>query len=334
MELPPDDSCPAPPSSDGGGDSAPQLPPDDDGVFEAEDDGQGGLQLPPDDDGFDGQPVRGRHKCRAVKKGKLKWPRVGPSRRELLGHITHIALRDPGLTCVPVQCEEAWTPQEDGMEVFSPPRVLPVMKTMHMTGSISADLLTGWSLEKLEVQMQLVAEVKARRPKVLILSPPCTMLCVMMNWNWWRMSRSKRERKFRTAILLLEFCMFLVDLQESEGRYYVFEHPLSALTWEQPVVRQLLHRATCMVADFHMCAFGKKSLSGDGYFRKPTRMLTNAPSIFNKLHGRFCPGGHKHVCIQGRELGMQRSAHAQIYPDCLCHALAAGARECVGQGQG
>ena len=107
------------------------------------------------------------------------------------------------------------------------------------------------------------------------------------------------------------------------------DHPLGSITWQQPTAKQMLQRSTCMVADFHMCAFDKMTLSGDGYFRKPTMMLTNAPSIVDKLHGRFCPGGHRHVSIQGRELGEHRSKHAQIYPDRLCRALAAGARECA-----
>ena len=57
------------------------------------------------------------------------------------------------------------------------------------------------------------------------------------------------------------------------------DHPLGSITWQQPTAKQMLQRSTCMVADFHMCAFDKMTLSGDGYFRKPTRMLTNAPRM-------------------------------------------------------
>ena len=75
-----------------------------------------------------------------------------------------------------------------------------------------------------------------------------------------------------------------------------------------------------------MCAFGKTTLSGDGYFRKPTRIITNSPQIHQQLKGKMCPGNHRHVAIQGTDLGQKRSQHAQIYPPALCEALATGAK--------
>ena len=95
-----------------------------------------------------------------------------------------------------------------------------------------------------------------------------------------------------------------------------------AITWEQSNVQRIMSRQTCLVADFVMCAFGKKSLSGDGYFQKSTRVITISPNIHKRLHGKRCPGNHKHVLIQGSELGQKRSHRAQIYPRQLCDALA------------
>ena len=146
-----------------------------------------------------------------------------------------------------------------------------------------------------------------------------------MAWNWWRMKRDKREARLSQALMHLEFSMFLADLQESLGRFYVFEHPLQAITWEHERVQEIMRRETCLVAEFHMCAFGNKSLSGDGHFRKPTRIFTHSLDIHRQLHGKKCPGNHRHVAIEGSELGQKRSVHAQIYPPLLCEALAAGA---------
>ena len=103
------------------------------------------------------------------------------------------------------------------MEVYSARRVLAFSSDFMLSGSLSADLKTGWDFNKLGHRISFVLEVKARRPHVLVLSPPCTMFSCLTNLNWSKMQVDVREAKFKEGVLHLEFCCLLIELQLSEG---------------------------------------------------------------------------------------------------------------------
>ncbi len=63
-----------------------------------------------------------------------------------------------------------------------------------------------------------------------------------------------RETKLREAILHLEFCMLLAELQAVAGRYFVVEHPKTAISWSQKMVKYILGLRGCMIAIFDMAA--------------------------------------------------------------------------------
>mgnify|MGYP000352447001 CR=1 FL=1 len=60
-------------------------------------------------------------------------------------------------------------------------------------------------------------EIKARRPKVLMLSPPCTMFSGLMNLNWSKLERGKREQCLHQGTNHLEFSMLLADTRIVPG---------------------------------------------------------------------------------------------------------------------
>ena len=262
VELPPDDACPWLLGADAGeavsdlGDHGLELPSDDHGLELPSDDL--GLELPSDDLGLDllwQDPEGGVIAKR--RKRKRNWQReVGPTRKQLMHGIHHISLRDPELWHISVPEQLSGVPQEDGMEAYSPPRVMPVMAELGLRANVSADILTGWDFDSPLMRHLFVVEIKGRRPWLLILSPPCTMLCMLMGWNWWRMKRDHREARLSQGLLHVEFSMFLADLQEYQGCFYVFEHPRGAITWEHSNGQRIMSRKTCLVADFDMCAFG------------------------------------------------------------------------------
>ena len=63
------------------------------------------------------------------------------------------------------------------------------------------------------------------------------------------------------------------------------------------------------------------SLESKRPVKKRTKIMTNSPSLFKALNGKFCPGDHEHQVISGNEGGMKRSQAAQVYPDSLCTAI-------------
>ena len=64
---------------------------------------------------------------------------------------------------------------DDFMELFSPPRLVPLFLAENKITSISADLLTGWNLADSKIQGFLFTLLKKRAPRVIMLSPPCTV---------------------------------------------------------------------------------------------------------------------------------------------------------------
>ena len=98
------------------------------------------------------------------------------------------------------------------------------------------------------------------------------------------------------AVRCVQFVVRVAELQMRPGRFFYFEHPLSATSWA--VVDDLIRlRATDGVEGvvLHMCQFGlmSKDQDGPGPAKKPARVLTNLPCVagINKK----CPGGHRHV---------------------------------------
>eukprot|EP00973_Karenia_brevis_P013605 1846518-Karenia_brevis.AAC.1 len=72
--------------------------------------------------------------------------------------------------------------------------------------------------------------VRQAKPLVLILSPPCTTFSRLQNLNPWT---DKREREMWRGSRLLKFAMELAQEQINQGRYFIFEHPQAASSWDR-----------------------------------------------------------------------------------------------------
>ena len=71
--------------------------------------------------------------------------------------------------------------QHDLMEVFSPPRVVPTACGMSLTASVSIDIITGYDLATWRGRHETIGLIGKYRPRVLVLSPPCTMFSRLMH---------------------------------------------------------------------------------------------------------------------------------------------------------
>jgi hypothetical protein len=209
--------------------------------------------------------------------------------------------------------------QDDLMEVYSPARMVPLARNVGLRAEVSIDLLTGWNLLDLDVRKLVVQEIKVRRPKVLMMSPPCTWFSGLMNLNWAKISPPIREQGFRDATLHLEFCMLLADLQESEGRGWALEHPDSAKSWANAKVQQMISHGSYL-ARLDQCCFGLVSKVAGTPMRKRTRFLTNIVPLVRNFNLKLCDKMHEHVTVQGSEGGEKRSVWAQRCPPALCEA--------------
>jgi hypothetical protein len=197
-------------------------------------------------------------------------------------------------------CPLDGTLRDDLVEIYSPPRMVPLAAKRGMRATLSVDLLTGWNLLDPDVRVALVQEIKRRRPRVLMMSPPCTWFSGLMNLNWSKIKPVVREQAFRDATLHLEFCMLLADLQETQGGGWAFEHPDSAKSWRNQKVEDARQRGALM-ARFDQCMFGLVSKVDKTPMRKRTRFMTNMHDLQAVFHRKFCDSSHDHVAVQGSE---------------------------------
>ena len=107
----------------------------------------------------------------------------------------------------------------------------------------------GGTFSPFDARLQLVLEIKRRRPKVLMMSPPCTWFSQLMNLNWAKIKPVVWEQVFQDATLYLELCMLLADLRQSQGRGWAFAHHDDAKNWRNGKVKTVL-QSCALVARF------------------------------------------------------------------------------------
>jgi len=274
--------------------------------------------------------------AKAAKKSKRratnrkKQPVIpGPSRQDLLKESA-ITVRDFALWSIPVPKHMDGTLPDDIMELYSPPRVSAHSYSAAMGGAVcgrvlrgnlSVDIETGWNMVSASQREEVMIQVKARRPTLVTLSPPCTYMSTLQNLNWAKMAREKREAAFREACLHVDFCMVVADWQHSRGRKFMFEHPRASLSWSRDTVQYVAGLPGSEITTFDMCYFGLVSKETKTPVLKATQVLTNMVELADELRNKKCPGHDKHQILQGYEGGQSRSSFAQVYPDMFCAAV-------------
>ena len=225
------------------------------------------------------------------------------------------------------------TLQDDVVEIFSMPRVVPIARAAGLRAELSVDIHNSCDLTKNICRAWLLCQIEARRPRVVISSPPCTMHSQLMFMNMNRMDPADLRERMETAMSLLEFSFQVARMQEAAHRSFVHEHPASATSWRKPCTRTLLAKQSFQTVVFDQCRFGLQSPAG-WPLKKPTRFLfCNLPSLAAKFNVRCCckkalliptkTGFERrlHKAILGNEKGVKVSRHAQTYPPALVKAL-------------
>ena len=208
----------------------------------------------------------------------------------------------------------------DVCELFSPPRVCPVATEMGLRGGYSLDLtwqdeITGHSWDMMDVKNQnrLWNLLKRRRPRLLIASPPCTTFSALQNLRRTPMPDAQR----RHGEILLGVAVQACRHQHRAGQFFLMEHPLTARSWRDTCVQDLLKLDGVYTIDLDQCEYGLRSRDERGVApaMKPTRLITNMPHARVTLSKR-CSKMHRHV-----QLMNNRARSAQQYTLELCRAM-------------
>lgn len=218
------------------------------------------------------------------------------------------------------------TDQDDFMEIFSAPRIVPQTQKLGLAGIRSMDISTGWDLLKEDVVTTAFEDICRRRPTVVVISPPCTAFSKMQYTNWNKANRNESIARAVAGIRLLDVAMWVAQLQITAGRFFVFEHPEGATSWDRPAVLGIKNMPGVVASTFDQCMFGLVSKVHKKPIQKRTIILSNLPGIASAFNNVLCPQEHEHQVCHGYEGGEPRSVHAQRYPDKMCQYIAEAVR--------
>ena len=86
-----------------------------------------------------------------------------------------------------------------------------------------------------------------------MLSPPCAAFSSLQNLARDKRQAAEVQAELDAAIQHLAFAVFLCLKQTLEGRKFVFEHPVSASSWQLALVDKLLHVDKAEQVNFDFC---------------------------------------------------------------------------------
>ena len=118
-------------------------------------------------------------------------------------------------------------------------------------------------------------------------------------------------------------------MQIEAGRYFLHEHPASAMSWAEEEVRRIARMQGVQVVVGDQCQYDDSDKRGNP-IKKPTRFMTNSVHIGRAL-SRRCEGklgncsrrkGGAHALCNG-----ETAKAAAIYPFALCRAILTGFRD-------
>ena len=153
---------------------------------------------------------------------------------------------------------------------------------------------------KPELRAKLEKKVNTDKPHMVICSPPCTKFSRLTALNlylhaddpaWLEQFRVDRE----AARVHIQFCIEINKLQMTEGRYFLFEHPAFADSWDPPEMVKFLAIPGVQWVRADQCEYGLTTHGPNGESMpalKPTGFTSNSWCILEELSKR-CSGLHK-----------------------------------------
>ena len=140
--------------------------------------------------------------------------------------------------------------------------------------------------------------------------------------NYRKMDKDKVEKAVAEGKLHLRFMASLYRKQIKKGKYFLHEHPATALSWKEPEISALLRHPTVHAVVAHQCMYGLTTPGPAGGDRmpamKPTRFMTNSVPMSLRLN-RTCDRLHTHQQLVGG-----RCEDAAFYPLPLVNAILLG----------
>ena len=206
-------------------------------------------------------------------------------------------------------------------EVFSEPRIAKTGKRLGLQQGTSFDIKTGFDFNNQEDRVRAWRKLQVEKPDLLILCPPCGPFSLLQEWNYPRMKMEKAMCMLGEGVEHLTFSMEMFEWQVMEGRWALFEHPITSRAWNEECVQRVLQLPGVQKVVGDQCQFQLQVNPEEDLNRKTTGFMTNSASIAKRLAVR-CVGEHAH-----QPLVSGRAKKAEVYPEELCRAVVRGLKE-------
>ena len=184
---------------------------------------------------------------------------------------------------------------------------------------------SSWDFTKRSDRREARDMIRRLEPDFIIGSPPCTPYCSWnVHMNYRKMDPQRVRAMLEEGRCHLQFMAGIYRMQMQGGRYFVHEHPATALSWNERCILELMAFEDVHVVKADQCQFGLTTPGPDGQpmpALKPTKFLTNSLAMAKVLE-RTCDRTHKHQALVGG-----RCAEAAFYPLPLVRALIRGIAE-------
>ena len=187
------------------------------------------------------------------------------------------------------------------------------------------DITTGWNFEKAHHRREFFRLLRKVCPDFVWLAPPCTVWSPLQNLTQRTPEQEyalECERDYQEHVHL-KFTDRVFEEQSDEGRDAAVEQPRRALSWKRPTFERMLQRGH--LAQVDQCAYGAVLPDEHGNLlpiRKPTSLCLTSPTLAEDLTWT-CPGGHRHLPIEGSSPGIGNRAKASAtYQPVMCKHLA------------
>jgi len=213
--------------------------------------------------------------------------------------------------------------RHDFMEFYSPPRIVPECTAIGLRSQFSFDVTCGHDFLTYQSRATGFRCINEFKPLMIMLSPPCTMFSQMQNlWNVKKMEENQYQARMKEARCHIDYSMQLAMLQYSASRYFAFEHPARASSWDLECIKRVATLRGVVKVPFDMCMFGKTTPFSKQPIKKRTFIMTNSAVLAHSLQGHCCDGSHLHIPCAGTEQGVLLSKWCQVYPQKLCQTIA------------
>eukprot|EP00435_Cladocopium_sp_Y103_P060316 s936_g22.t1 len=199
------------------------------------------------------------------------------------------------------------------VELYSPPRVVEEAAARGLRASLSIDLSTGYDLSRAQDRRQVKDELRKRRPRLLVTSPPCTKFSPLQNL---RPNPEMLELELEEAVEHVDFSMDMLEEQLDRGDHGLHEHPDTATSWGLPKVQKYLEHDEVILVKSDQCRFGLRVRGR--LSRKSTLFATTCDAIAVNLQ-KLCQCEEPHQPLIN---GLPQQS--QVYPPDLVRAIVDG----------